>query len=249
MHPLGHRFAGSRQVTWRAANPVAVPVLVLAITLTGAGWLPAEPVRHEVLVESLCREPAQCATLHSYLIRASRPTFDERSLRHREAVAHLRTALSALGLFEAPEGVHPDLVIEFDYGLGNPRTVYVEVLQPVYEVQGDGGSVSRQTTRMPGDARRAWLVGYTRVKRPVLVRDKYLAVTARANVAAGGEARPTPELWRVSARIEDNSDELRGYLPVLAALVMDRAGETSPGNEKVVVADNSDAVDFIRRGL
>jgi hypothetical protein len=225
------------------------PLVLLAAVLVfgGAGPLPAGSPKHEVRVEALCRDPERTAVLHSYVIRPVHPNPDEHSLRHREAVAHLRTALSGLGLFEAPAGVRPDLVIAFDCGLGAPRTVYVETTEPVYEVQdGPGAGL---TTRVPENARRAWLVGYATVKRPVQVRDKYLTVAARANPPATAEAAPAADLWRVSVRIEDASDELRGYLPVLAAAVMDQAGFTTEGNVALTVAANSEAVAFIRRGF
>lgn len=239
-----------------ATTQVRCATILLVITVGGAGDLRAGAPRHEVRIEAVCRAHAQDDAHYSYLIRPSRPTFDERSLRHKEAVAHLRTALSGRGLFEAPVGVRPDLIIEFDYGLGPVRTVYVETREPIYETMGGervpppaGASSSGMAAQRPDGAPQAWLVGYTTVRRPVLVRDKYLVVTARTNVAGNAEPRALPPLWRVSARIEDSSGELRRYLPVLAAAIMDQAGATTEGNVAMKMADNSDDVAFIRRGL
>lgn len=220
---------------------------LLAIALGVGAPLPAGTTRHEVQVEALSHASAQATPLYSYVIRSDHAVYDEHSLRHREAVDRLRTALSGLGLFEAPAGVRPDLVIQFDYGLGQPRTVYVETREPVYELR-PGPGPAGLTTRAPDD-RSAIPVGYAMVKHPVVVREKYVTVTARANVAPGGEARPLPELWRVSARIEDVGESLRNYLPVLAAAVMEQAGLTTDGNVALRVADNSASVAFIRRGF
>jgi hypothetical protein len=123
----------------------------------------------------------------------------------------------------------------------------VETREPVYAVR-NGVGPSALTTSEPDD-RHVLPVGYATVKRPVVVREKYVTVTARANVVAAGDDRPPPELWRVSARIEDVSDSLRGYLPVLAAAVMEQAGLTTDGNVALRVADNSESVAFIRRGF
>lgn len=224
-------------------------VLILALGTGAAGSLPAGPPKHEIQIEALCRDPQRCSALYSYVIRPTRPTLDERSLRHREALTHLRTALSGLGLFEAPDGVRPDMIIEFDYGLGTLRTVYIETTEPVYEVQGGDSAHSGRMTRVPEDARRAWLVGYATVKRPVQVMDKYLLVSARVNSPESSETRQPADLWRVSVRIEDSSEELRGYLPLLAAAVMDQAGSTTDGNVALTLPANSDAVAFIRRGF
>lgn len=230
----------------------ATAMIAVAAALGAIGRLEAGPTKHEVAIEALCRESALDRYL-SYLIRPGRPAFDERSLRHKEVVTQIRTALSGLGLFEAPSGVRPDMIIEFDYGIGPVRTRYIEVTEPVFESAG-GGLQTASRMHGPGgspqreEENRGRMVGYATVRRPIHVREKFLAVTARANLPTL-EARPAPELWRINASIEDKAPELRNHLPVLAAAIMEQAGGTTDGRVTLEFADNSDDVAFIRRGM
>ena len=69
----------------------------------------------------------------SYVIRVKpHPNQPGSELRDREAVEHVKTALSAQGLWEAPNTETADLVVEVDYGI-DPARVRFDVMQiPLY---------------------------------------------------------------------------------------------------------------------
>lgn len=190
----------------------------------------------------------------SYVIRAKPAAGEPGSeLRDREAVGHVKTALSAQGMWEAPSEAEADLVVVVEYGIDPARVRYDTVRVPLYgRAQPDPSirqvmnprapEVTSQSagtpTGRPGDFQE-FIV-------PVTVREKHLTVSGRENRPAE-EGRMPPEVFRVSASIEDESADLRGSLPLLASAIMDRIGRQTEG--AATVAEDREAVDFIKRGL
>jgi hypothetical protein len=197
--------------------------------------------------------------VQSYVLRAKGPGLQEDTLRQKEAVDFVRTALSGKGLYEAPVADKADMVIELDYGMEAPRSKIERVSVPVYAQVGGGvryesvpvrdarGNVSYRTVAVY-DAPRTEVVGYDEAPRLVTVYEKYLKITARENKVAS-EGRPPPELWSIHASTEDESKDMRKYLPIIASATVDFVGQESSEQTTVRVRADGPAVDFIRRGM
>lgn len=197
--------------------------------------------------------------LQSYQLKTISSAHTEESLRHKEAAEFVRTALSSKGLYEAPAPDKADMVVEMDYGLDAPRTKMEMVSVPVYAQTGGGVRYEQVPTV---DARgnhglrtvavyqvpRSELIGFDEVPRMVTIYEKYLRVTARENTA-GREGRPPAEVWSVSVSAEDESKDLRKYLPILASATADYIGKDSNHNQVVKIKDPSQLTEFIRRGM
>jgi hypothetical protein len=82
----------------------------------------------------------------------------------------------------------------------------------------------------------------------VTIYEKYLRVTAREN-KPGSEGRPPTELWSVQTSTEDESKDLRKYLPIMASATADYIGKDTTKQKVVKVKDPSQVVDFIRKGM
>jgi len=195
----------------------------------------------------------------SYVLRTKDPLMADDSLRTREATEFVRTALSGKGLYEAPVAEKADLVIELDYGMEAPRAKLERVSVPIYAQVGGGvryesvpvrdsrGNVSQRTVAVY-DPPRSEVIGYDEVPRMVTVYEKYLKITARENKVAT-EGRPPAELWSIHASTEDESKDLRKYLPIIASATVEFVGQDTPKQTTVKVRADGPAVDFIRRGM
>lgn len=199
---------------------------------------------YQVRVNAIAHSsPAAAAT--SYRIRNKNPAVDDRSLRYQEATRHIKTALSAQGMYEAPTSQMADMIVELDYGIEAPRVKYNVYQVPVFgRKAAEGGTNLAESL----DSSTKELVGYQPESFPVVVREKRLSVCARAN-RAPTEGRPAEEYWRVDVAIEDKSHDLRGYLPILASAAMDHIGRNTDGEATTVLNSEDDAVQFVNRGM
>jgi hypothetical protein len=195
----------------------------------------------------------------SYHIRHGDPLRDQDSLRYQEVADYVRTALSGRGMYEAPSAEKADVIIEIQYGMEAPRIKYLTLSNPVtIEVDGIvreelepirdsfGNLIGYRTITIKEADRREYL-GMQETVKPVIIYEKYLKLSARANRAAA-EGRAPPEVWSVSAAAEDESQELRRYLPVLASVTADHAGLNTREEKTVRVDERSDGVRFVQQG-
>jgi hypothetical protein len=226
-------------------------VLLGLAALVGGCGSPA----HSVKVDASSR-PVR-AEAQSYVLRFKDPTKGDESLRHREAADFIRTALAGKGLDEASLPERADMVVEFDYGMEAPRSKIERVSVPVYaQVWGGVRYETVQSTDSRGNSTlrtvavhqppRNQIVGYEQVPRRVTVYAKYLRLSARENRAAS-EGRPPAELWSIHASTEDESKDLRKYLPILASATVDYIGSDTSSQRTVKVRADGAEVDFIRR--
>jgi hypothetical protein len=86
------------------------------------------------------------------------------------------------------------------------------------------------------------------VPKQVTIYEKYLRITARENKIAS-EGRPPAELWSIQASAEDESKDLRKYLPIMASATMDYIGEDSTNQKVVKVKADGPGVEFVRKGM
>lgn len=211
----------------------------------------------DVKVDAITRPVA--ANVQSYRLKSRNPALGEENLRYKEAADFVRTALSGKGLYEAPNDAAADMVVEIDYGMEAPRTKIERVSVPVYAQVGGGvrydtvpvvdsrGNTTLRTVAVY-DPPRAELIGYDEMPRQVTVYEKYLRVTARENKPAS-EGRPPNELWSVTATAEDESKDLRKYLPIMAAATGDYVGRDTGQQAVVRVKGDGESVEFIRRKM
>jgi hypothetical protein len=192
----------------------------------------------------------------SYVIRVKpHPNQPGSELRDQEAIQHVKTALSAQGLWEAPNSETADLVVEVDYGI-DPARVRFDVLQiPLYGRPRPNVQVKqRQVAAAPDVEGGGWGIGtgrldeFEEVTVAVMIREKHLTISGRENKPVA-EGRMPAEVFRVSASIEDESPNLRDSLPVLASAVIGQIGQTTEGAEVSKIKENSAEVVFIKRGM
>lgn len=231
------------------------PLLVsLAVTVLAAGCATSG---HAVKVDAIAKSvPGQ---RQSFKLKSKDPRLGEENLRYKEAADFIRTALSSKGLYEAPTDDRADMIVELDYGMEAPRAKMERVSVPLYAQVGGAvryesvpvtdsrGNISYRTVAVY-DAPRNELVGYDEQPRLVTIYEKYLKITARENKPAA-EGRPPAELWSIHASAEDESKDLRKYLPIMASATMDHIGQDTSSQKVVKVKADGQDVDFIRRKM
>lgn len=206
---------------------VLAPLLVLMV---GCNAAPSVPSSRTIKVDAVNRlgDPSAVA---SYVIRASADQLQ--SLRYREVARLVRTALAGRGLYEAPANVPPDLVIEIDFGMVPTGLKQETVVMPVYS------QVESETPEV---------IGYRSVVYPVAHHDKYLTIIAHVRDTRADE-RTMSIAWRVQASIQDETEDLRNCLPILAAAVMEQIARDTKGAEEMTLAKNDPLVTFVKTGL
>jgi hypothetical protein len=233
---------------------VGLAVSAVATALLAGGC--AAPA-YKVKVDAIAK-PAR-SEVQSYVLKSKDPRLGEENLRYREAAEFVRTALSGKGLYEAPSPESADMVVELDYGMEAPRSKVERVSVPVYAQVGGGvryesvpvvdarGNSSYRTVAVY-EPPRTELVAYDEVPRLVTIYEKYVKISARENKPAS-EGRPPTELWSIHASAEDESKDLRKYLPIIASATVDFIGQESSNQQTVKVRADGPGVAFIRRGM
>lgn len=204
---------------------------------------------HRVKVEAFARA-ATAGHLTSYWIHSGNPAVAETSLRFAEAARHIQTALSAHGLFEARDEAAADLIVMIDFGLRKAPPRFEQITLPVRAGDPDLPAFNALDPR--GRMIRAvdfdTVVAYEEFNLPVDSYEKFLDFSATENKPAA-EGRPPATLWRVAASLQDDSTDVRAFLPLLAAVVMESIGHETNGPVLVRIADRSPAIAFIKKGL
>lgn len=212
----------------------------------------------EVKIDSLAKPDAEASI--SYEIRNRNPMVADDSLRYKEAAGHVKTALSGRGMFEAPPGVKPDMVVDLDYGIGPPVSKRELVSEPVYiQVPGrirtervqvgtdaQGRPIYRTITIQ--DPPTTEFAGFREYEITVTVYEKYLRLSAREN-APQVEGRPPNEIWTVDVTSEGESRDLRKKLPILVAASIDYIGKDSQGQKTIRIKDTDADVAFVKKGM
>lgn len=199
---------------------------------------------YELKVEAIARSESTPRAAESYRIEDRTPIGGTHVLRNKEIADLLRTALSAHGLYEAPDSRAADLVVEIAYGIGPER-----VQQTVYQRLSNGRPVPATEERGPaptGVARE--MMGYAELTDTRVLREKFLSL--RAHESQPREVgRPTYDVWSVDVSMEDEGGDLRGHLPLLLTAAMDRIGRSTDGTVAVTLRSDDPAVRFVRRGM
>ncbi len=242
-----------------AAGSTPALLLLAGFCLAGCGGTKTYTVQVDAIsAPTATAEPASPA--QSYHIRTSNPRIDGDSLRYQEVADYVRTALSGRGLYEAPSADKADLIIDIDYGMDAPRIKYLTISQPMMvEIPGQiraesvairdsSGVIVGYRTIYIQEADKREFVGMQENLKPVIIYEKYLKLSARANQEAE-EGRAPPEVWSVNVSAEDESQELRRYIPVLASTSADYIGLNTKQEKPVDVSEGDAGVVFVKRGL
>lgn len=225
-----------------------------------AAFLSGCSTTYVVQVDAIAQSSEKAASVQSYHIRSNNPKVDESSLRYKEAANYVKTALSGKGMYESPRPEKADVIIDVDYGIDPPRVKYETETYPVYAQVGGGvryvrvpitdsqGRVVSYQTVPIYEPPRTEIIGYEEQVKPVIVYEKYLKVTARENKDSQ-EGRAPAEVWNVNVSAEDESKDLRKYLPILASATADYIGTNTEAKKPVKIKEDDEVVGFIKKGL
>lgn len=229
-------------------------VTLLAAVLLLAGCATST----EVKVDSLAKPNAESAV--SYELKNRNPLVADDSLRYQEAANFVRTALSGKGMYEAPPGVKPDIVVDLDYGVGPPVSKKETISEPVYitipgQIRTERVQVGTDSQGRPiyqtitvQDPPTTEFAGFREYQITVTVYEKYLKLSAREN-APPVEGRPPNEVWTVDVTSEGESRDIRKKLPVLVAASIDYIGKDSQGQKSIRIKDTDSDVAFVKKGM
>lgn len=148
-----------------------------------------------------------------------------------EAIACIRNALAARGLYEAPPGTRSDMDITFEYGVGPPHIKFINN-------SNSANLLDPSFPREPGT-------------KPIVVFEKFIKLSAREpaapSVSSARRVKLGDEVWSVHVSVEDTKKDLPPYLPVLASACIDYIGQNSRQEQHLTVKTD-DAKVSLRRG-
>ena len=204
--PLLHREGGPAPAPVPPARALGLLLGSLAVLL-GAGCQTV----HEVTVDAISN--AQKHVGPAYRLEVLDPSGGVDAELQAQATATIKEALAARGLYEAPTGGTPDMIINYEYGVGHGHIKIV---------------TERNTDLLLGP-----FVAPATNSKAVVVYEKYIELTAREAVRMpdpahpGAPARPGEELWNIRATIVDAKKDLEPFLPALASSCIDYLGENT----------------------
>ncbi|HEX2852557.1 MAG TPA: hypothetical protein VHO24_04910 [Opitutaceae bacterium] len=213
--------------------------------------------KYEMKVDSISQPAAK--DVASYQIKTKIPAAEADTLRVQEAAIFIKTALSGKGLYEAPNPETADVVVNVDYGIEPPKIRLERSTVPVYAQTGGGvryeqiplvdskGNATSRTVAIY-EPPRTEMVGYQEVVIPVHIYEKFLRISAHENRTPAEGKAPT-ELWSVHVKSEDESKDLRKYLPLLASASADYIGKDTKVETTVKMKENDPGVTFVKKGM
>lgn len=189
-----------------------------------------------VTVDSLARPYAAGA---SYELVNGNPEAAD-ALHYQAATSYLHTALASKGLYEAPPGVKPDLVVSVEVGIGEPQTRSEWVLRPIESPRADRAYAEHMQRASNTDGTPQPLSSKEKRRVPITstVYEKYLRLVARerVNPTAG---RPPRQIWTVDVTSEGPDQDLSKNLPILVATAREFFGEDTSGLKEIRIKDNA----------
>ncbi|MBI2815288.1 MAG: hypothetical protein HYX71_13515 [Opitutae bacterium] len=242
-------------------TPAALAAMSLALSVFSGGCSTTYVVQVDAISQAAkVADSTPVAMPQSYEIRSNNPKMDESSLRYKEVTGYVKTALSGKGMYEAPRAVKADVVVDIDYGMDSPRVKFETISVPIYAPTGGGvrygqvpvydrnGRIVGYQTVALREPPRMEVVGYEDRVKPVVVYEKFLKISARANQESV-EGRAPPEVWSVNVSAEDESKDLRKYLPILASATADYIGKNTKEQKPVKIKEDDEVVGFIKKGI
>lgn len=219
------------------SQAVSALLAVVLLTLAGCAHDKAKPERlrrgeHAIRVNSTASAPVKPGT--PFVVMPAKDPGAEATLLYGEAARLVKAALMAKGLYEAPSRAHAGVVVEIEYSMETPRVSRAAPGDPAAQT---GAKESRpQRSDAAIDNLRS-------AERGPL--EKNLVLTAREAKAPPGSVPKT--LWSVEVSTTDPSNDLRKYLPLLAAASISQMGVDSDGPQTVKISETDKSVALIRQ--
>lgn len=240
-------------------NPQLTRTILRFFALALVAWVGVGCAQTYAFKVDAMSHPDVTATGQSYVLVSGDPQVRESDLQFREVAGYLRSALSGEGLYEAPSPAEADLIIEVAFGMGPPTTSYRTVTEPIVAEVGGGVRYHLRTVRNPDGStsvvtvpvimpRRTQIIGHMDRQVVETTHEKYLRITASDRSQPGADEQPT-QVWSVYVRNQDTSDDLRKYLPFMAAAAMPHFGKQTEGQREIVLKEEDPAVAFVKKPL
>lgn len=238
-------------------SPRLLAAIVTGSALAGSFLTGGCAAKYEMKIDSISQPAAK--EVSSYKIKTKIPPAEADSLRVQEAAVFIKTALSGKGLYEAPNPDAADVIVNVDYGIEPPKIRLERSTVPVYAQTGggvryeqiplvDAKGISTSRTVAIYEPPRTEMVGYQEVVIPVNIYEKYIRISAHENKPAMEGKAPT-ELWSVHVKSEDESKDLRKYLPLLASASADYIGKETKVETTVKMKETDPGVTFVKKGM
>ena len=195
----------------------------------------------------------------SFKIVSSDPNLRVGDLEFKELSDYVKTALSGKGLYEAPDAASADMVIDLSYGMGEPMVdfkshtapviakipgTYRRVAVPVKTTSGGTVMMSRQVY-VPG---RREIIDMEERMVPVTTYEKFLRLTARDSEEEDA-SEGSVQVWSIYVKNKDESDDLRKYLPLMAAAAIPYVGENTDSHQEIRMKGSDSDVSFVKAGM
>ena len=216
---------GKRSVHHRPADPgtkrtafgrgIAV---LLAVALSGCS---ASRTFH---IDSITNPEIGRDDIFAYALVSSDVELREDDLRFQEVVRYVEAALSGHGYYEADSRESADIIVDVAIGLNGPVVEWKH--QPSHSYR----------TISPSQARVYAVTRY----------DKYLRLTAHRRLSEEEKTNNPPEqVWSIYVLNQDGSDNLRHYVPLMAAASVPYIDEDSGKRTTIRLKQDSALIAFV----
>ena len=196
----------------------------------------------------------------SFKMVSSNAEIDESDLQYKEVAEYVKTTLSAQGMYEAPTAESADMIVDIAYGIGEPEIDFKTYTTPLYAVRGGDyetrmvpvvdkttGKVYMKTVQVYVPPVRE-VVDFEERVMPITTYEKYLRLTSRDNREVDEEEGPA-QVWSIYVKNKDESNDLRKYLPLLAAAAVPYVGADTEEQEEIRIKETDESVAFIKQGM
>ncbi len=239
----------------RKYTPVAL-ALSLTILLS-----PAWAKKHVFLVDAINNPDVQVRPGSSFTIISSDLKIDVKDPQYDDASRYVKTILSGLGYYEAPDRESADLLVDISYGTEDPHIEFdvrttipsTSRVQDILDPTGRSNYPNRPF-RVGNDPGLGGNRRYTRIVRtedeiiPKTIYGKFLKITVSENQPLGSKEGRN-EAWSVKVINQNESTDIEKYLPLLAAAAIPYVGQRTQSQEKVVLRDRDENVLFVKKGM
>ena len=232
-----------------------IPLVALFATLVITGCSST----YSFKVDAINNSDPNVKELKSYKIVSSNVQINEEDLEFQEVSQYIKTALSGRGYYEAPAIDNADMVIDVSYGVSEPQTDFKTKTSPIYG-RSSGGfkTISTPVIDRNGNVRyvnstvytpsRLEMIGVQDQIIPIITYEKYLRMTSRDNRDIVNKESPT-QVWSIYVKNKDESEDLRKYVPLMAAAAIPYVGENTENQQEIRIKEEDDIVDFVKKGL
>ena len=232
-----------------------IPLVALFATLVITGCSST----YSFKVDAINNSDPNVKELKSYKIVSSNVQINEEDLEFQEVSQYIKTALSGRGYYEASEIDNADMVIDVSYGVSEPQTDFKTKTSPIYG-RSSGGfkTISTPVIDRNGNVRyvnstvytpsRLEMIGVQEQIIPIITYEKYLRMTSRDNRDIVNKESPT-QVWSIYVKNKDESEDLRKYVPLMAAAAIPYVGENTENQQEIRIKEEDDIVDFVKKGL